>query len=384
MRTASRLRRRVARLGAVLLGLLLATTVAEVALRVFTLVVGRARYESYFEDSDRQRIDYGRAKERGLVVQPGLPRQRAVWAPDTVFYMCYRGGSRPYMDDRGCVRVDINQLGLRDRPDLTWEKPAGQRRLLCLGDSFTFGWGVRDDLTWVRLVERALRGTDGYADVRAVNCGAAGTLYIDEYWWGLRDRFGRLGPDAVVVSICLNDVALMPNTVALEAPHAVPADSPFALVRLARAAHAFRHRFDLDPAVDWGDLLLRIPPGDPWFAAKAESPDMFWPSGNPQDALRAMRAWCREQAIGFGVVVWPLFQNLGRDEHYPFATLHRVVGEFCAAEGIAALDLLDVFEGQSAPELWVDPSDMHGNEKAHALAAPHIERFVTTLLPPRR
>ena len=126
-------------------------------------------------------------------------------------------------------------------------------------------------------------------------------------------------------------------------------------------------------------LLLSLPPGDAWYAAKAESPDMFWPSGNPQIALRALRDWCKEHKAAFGVVVWPLFQNLGRDEHYPFHTLHRLVTEFCAAESIAALDLLPAFHGQRAPELWVDPSDMHGNEKAHALATPVIEEFVARL-----
>jgi len=363
------------------MGFLLALAAVEVLLRVWNPLAGRARFEAYFEDSDRRRIDYSQAKARGLVVEPGLPRQRGTWAPGTVFYLCYRGGDRPYMDARGCARVEINSLGIRDRPDLTWEKPPGERRVLCLGDSFTFGWGVDAASTWVRRVETDLRTRAGLGDVRTVNCGAAGTLYVDEYWWGLRDRFGRLQPDAVVVSICLNDVALMPQTVALESPTVASRPAyPLALLRLADAAWAFAHRFDLDPNVDWGRLLLDIPPGDPWYVAKAETPDMFWPSGNPQAALRAARDWCGEHRAAFGVVVWPLFQNLGREDHYPFRTLHGVVARFCADERIPVLDLLDTFIGQRAEELWVDPSDMHGNEKAHALAAPAIAAFVAELL----
>ncbi|MEZ5966576.1 MAG: SGNH/GDSL hydrolase family protein [Planctomycetota bacterium] len=369
------------RLVALSLGLVLALALAELVLRSWNPLAGRARYESYFEDSDRHRVDYAQAKARGLVVEPGLPRHRGTWAPGTVFYMCYRGGRRPYMDARGCARVDINSLGIRDRADLTWEKPPGTRRVVCIGDSFTFGWGVSAEVTWVRLVETILRGQSGLGDLHTVNCGAAGALYVDEYWWALRDRFGRLEPDVVLVSLCLNDVALMPNTVALESPDVVRRPHyPLRILQIADAVYSFRHRFDLDPAIDWGQLLLSIDPGDPFYAAKAETPDMFWPSGGPQEALRAMRGWCQTHSAKFGVVVWPLFQNLAAGEHYPFRTLHRVVEDFCAAEAIPFLDLLPTFLGQRAEDLWVDPSDLHGNEKAHALAAPALATFVARLL----
>ncbi len=368
------------RLAMVALGLLLALAAAEVALRVAGPLVGRARYEAYFEDAARNRVDYAAAKDRGLVRLPGLPRDRATWSPDLTFHLCYRGNRRAVMDERGCVRVDINALGLRDRADLTWEKPVGQRRVVCLGDSFTFGWGVPAELTWVRLVEAALHQKAGSDAVRLVNCGAAGTLYVDEYWWALRDRFHRLTPDVVLVTLCLNDIVLMPNTVALEAPATFGSDHGSALVRAFAAAFDFRHRFDLDPAVDWGQVLLDLPAGDPFYAARAESADMFWKSENPQRALRELRVWCQERGVRFGVVVWPLFQNLEPGATYPFATLHRVVAEFCASDSLPCLDLLPAFRGQRAEDLWVDPSDMHGNERAHALATPLIAEFTDRLL----
>src|SRR5690606_32792680 len=240
--------------------------------------------------------------------EPGLPRNRGTWTPGLVFYMCYRDGARPYMDERGCVRVEINALGLRDRADLTVEKPPGVRRVVCIGDSFTFGWGVAEPLVWVRLIEAGLRRRTGDERIATVNCGAAGALYVDEYWWGLRDRFGRLQPDVVLVSLCLNDIALMPNTIALETP-APRRDQPLYLLRMLDALVRPHDRFALDPAVDWGQLLLDLPPDNPAYAAKAETHDMFWGSGGPQAALRAMRAWCREHGAAFGVVVWPLFQN---------------------------------------------------------------------------
>src|SRR5262245_44241491 len=113
-------RRWAARAGALVVGLLLALSAAEIVVRILDPLAGRASYESYFEDADRNRIDLAKAKERGLALEPGLPRGRAVFAPGLTFYMCYRGGARSYMDERGCARVDINHIGLRDRPDLQW------------------------------------------------------------------------------------------------------------------------------------------------------------------------------------------------------------------------------------------------------------------------
>jgi lysophospholipase L1-like esterase len=363
-------------------GSLAALAAIEVLLRVAGF--GRTpRHEAYFEDSNRERIDYFQAKERGLVVTGDLPRNRAVYRPGLTFYMCYRGGRRSYMDARGCVEVRINTRGLREREELGFEKPSGQKRILCLGDSFTFGWGVPVELAWPRLVEGRLRQESG-DDVRTVNCGAAGTLYVDEYWWGLRDRFGAYSPDVVLVSLCLNDVVLMPNTVALFSPaHSLDERRyPLLVLRYLAGAYNELHRLDLDPSErDWGQALMDIPPGDAWWAAKQETPDMFWKAGGPQAALRAMRGWCRERSVKLAVAVWPLFQGLeGDGSRYPFTTLHRAVVDFCGQESIPCLDLLPTFRGQQSRSLWVDPADMHGNEVAHALAAPAIAAFLAPWL----
>ena len=80
------------------------------------------------------------------------------------------------------------------------------------------------------------------------------------------------------------------------------------------------------------------------------------------------------------MVTWPLFQGLASREDYPFHTLHRVVRAFCEQEGIAHLDLLDAFLGQRAEDLWVDPSDMHGNEVAHSIATPVLAAAIAEQL----
>ena len=52
--------------------------------------------------------------------------------------------------------ISINRFGMRDRPDLTQQKPAGVRRIAIVGSSVVMGYGVADDQTFPRLFETGL------------------------------------------------------------------------------------------------------------------------------------------------------------------------------------------------------------------------------------
>jgi hypothetical protein len=56
----------------------------------------------------------------------------------------------------GGSRLTINRFGMRDRPDLTREKPPGTCRLAVVGSSIVMGYGVGDDETFCRLLENRL------------------------------------------------------------------------------------------------------------------------------------------------------------------------------------------------------------------------------------
>lgn len=90
-----------------------------------------------------------------------------------------------------------NALGFRG-PVFPREKPASGRRIACLGDSFTFGWGVADGETYpVELQERLP------AD-QVMNFGNPG----NNVWNSLQvyRRFVRpYAPDVVVLGLYLND-----------------------------------------------------------------------------------------------------------------------------------------------------------------------------------
>jgi hypothetical protein len=336
--------------------------------------------ELSYATADGTAITPGEAIARGLIVPLRAPtpmnRPRMMFAPGISFFLCYTDNDvlrREWLDAHGRVPVRINEFGLRERNEITPDKPPGQRRIVCVGDSFTFGWGVREEQGWVRGLEDELRRSG--ADVRTVNCGAAGTVCIDEYWYGLRHRFHAFAPDAVVLTICLND--LIPSSgVTVLGPS--PATG-IRVVDLVLGA-AGKSPLDLDPGFDWVGELLRLPAAAALASGLADATEKpfeaMWSQGVPQQSLRDAKAWCEARSIPFLVTLWPFLQGLGPGRHYPFQKLHDLVAADCATAGIPFLDVLPSLRDTAAEDLWVTPADPHANPRAHALALPAITAFV--------
>jgi len=324
-------------------------------------------------------LDVNVARARGFLVPVPweTPRPRDMVAPGTTFHLRYHDNhvlQRDWFDADGRVPCRINRLGLRERDEITEAKPAGQRRVVCLGDSLTFGWGVPEELCWVRLLENELRRSDD--GVRTINCGGTATVCADEYWFGLKNRFVQFAPDVVVMTICLND--LVPSSsLYVMGPSG---DAKFGDVLAGKAA---RSALDLDPAVEWVKLLLALPEAD-GTAGGLYGPDKpfaaMWSQNGPQTALRAAKAFCAARGIRLVVTLWPFLQGLGPGRWYPFQELHDLVATFCATEQIELVDILPSLRDIPHEDLWVTPADMHPNPKCHRLATAAIHRAVAAAL----
>ncbi|MGA0058253.1 MAG: SGNH/GDSL hydrolase family protein [Planctomycetota bacterium] len=326
--------------------------------------------------------DFERAQQY-LEVVPDAPRFRLRFKPDVTVHLCYRGyeGEAPF-DAEGCVAFRTNSLGFRDREELCGPKPDGQRRVVCLGDSTTVGWGVPVTDGWTRRVEGLLRADDDR--IRVANCGASGTLLPDEHAHALFTRFGVIEPDVVVVTLCVNDLLPVNGGMAHFEPTVferlgMPLEGWMGSSTLLNdAARALRRdaALRLDPERDWVGELLALPVSA-YPAAAQKLGAVYWGSGVPEQALRSMKAWW---GGGVAVMIWPFLQQLARREEHPFTPLHDAVRAFCDAEGVPFFDLLDVFVGLDPAGLWLTPLDMHGNVRAHALAAPTIAGFLGDIL----
>jgi lysophospholipase L1-like esterase len=97
--------------------------------------------------------------------------------------------------------ANINSLGLRDR-EVDIEK-GNRYRILCFGDSWTFGWGVEIENSWPRKLEQFLH-EKGFNNIEVINCGQEGQ-YTTTYKKYMLKAVPLLKPDLVLVGVLQED-----------------------------------------------------------------------------------------------------------------------------------------------------------------------------------
>ena len=104
--------------------------------------------------------------------------------------------------DLAGVACDTNELGLREG-ELSWEKPAGALRIVFLGDSYVFGWGVAPEERLGAVLERLL-AEDGI-QAECLHVGVVSWNVVAECAF-LRRQLTTLRPDLVVQVLVTNDL----------------------------------------------------------------------------------------------------------------------------------------------------------------------------------
>ena len=95
------------------------------------------------------------------------------------------------------INVKHNSLGFRDS-EYEFERQAGIKRIVVLGDSFTWGWGVNKEDIYTEKLETSLEKTE------VINMGVPGYGIAREYL--LLNRYAlKFKPDIVIVSFFLDD-----------------------------------------------------------------------------------------------------------------------------------------------------------------------------------
>ncbi len=112
-----------------------------------------------------------------------------------------------WVGDRGATISSLSTRG----PEPPRSKPDKTVRVLCLGDSGTFGWGVNDDETYPAFLEKRLNAwADQHAAVRfeVINAGVNGysTFQAVETY---RELDPVLDPDIITMSTGRNDIVCL-------------------------------------------------------------------------------------------------------------------------------------------------------------------------------
>jgi len=262
---------------------------------------------------------------------------------------------------------ETNALGFRET-EVSPVKPADEFRVLFIGDSFTFGQGVARDKTFARLLEKRWQHDPLVPgkSVRVINASKMGWNIAEEEAFLLEQGSGW-EPDLVLL-------VTIPNDSEFGATYDHFHDR-WATRSLFWRSHLFRFVYvrwlwlSLEHLHPENNVVLHLrnlwEPGSREFSAYRE-------------AFRRMAARCRQQGVDFLQVLFPFFYRL--DPSHPLHIYHEQASLLASETGTPCLDLLPHYLGKKPIDLSVSATDSHPNERAHALAAEAIDRFVRDTL----
>lgn len=237
--------------------------------------------------------------------------------------------------------VRINGQGLRAERDYGPPGP-GARRILAVGDSFTMGYSVAEERTWVRLLERRLG-----PPWEVLNAGVPGYSTWQELAW-LEEEGLALGPEIVLLGFFLgNDIAdnARPELpVELREGRLISTGARAGLLPLALRLGLARHSHLYQLA--WRARRSRATQDDRLEAGWQATSGLI-------DRLARL---CRSRTIRLIVLIVPERAETGRN---------RRMATLCARAGVKGLDLTPALGG---PGMYF-PQDGHWTEQGNAVAA---------------
>lgn len=120
-------------------------------------------------------------------------------------------GLRNYYGDFD-VTASLNSLGYR-QGEFNKDRSGGSKRVLILGDSFTFGVGVKDGETYPAVLSALLKDR-GAGNTEVINAGYADGFSPDSYYLYLKNKGMALKPDVIVMGFFVwNDITDLSETV---------------------------------------------------------------------------------------------------------------------------------------------------------------------------
>jgi len=260
-----------------------------------------------------------------------------------------------YFESLYGVEVKINSKGLREY-EYSYETPPHVYKILVLGDSITFGWGVPFGDTYAKLLEKKLNESKDGAVYQVINSGVGNYQIKDEVSF-LKQEGLKYNPDMVILGYFIDDAAI---------------NRKIRFFNLKR--YSYLYAFLLS---HWNALHTNfVPRRAYYYYSKLYA--------NNSETLNNLKSNIAELKSIVGARNTPLLVILIPDIHalknYPFKGIHKLVAnEFGSRNNIRVLDLLPFFDMDVAPQsYWVSREDPHHNSKAHKIIAAAIYPEVKT------
>jgi len=257
-----------------------------------------------------------------------------------------------------------NAHGLRDR-DRSAKRP-GTKRVLVLGDSYTWGYAVAEEEAYPQVAERRL-GERHHPDIEVINAGIPDYNSRQE-----RQLLARLmpiyEPDAVFLAYVVND-AEPPTSVAV--PPEETYRHAYSWFLSDTADHLNRHVFKRRVLPSTRDT------SESSYLEGFRDHSQKW--RDSREAIREMRDLTAAAGIPFTILILPdVTQEL--DDRYAWRPIHDAVARWGRELTVPTFDLLGEFRGRDHQSLMV-PWDGHPNAAAHEEIAGFLVSRILELWP---
>jgi lysophospholipase L1-like esterase len=257
--------------------------------------------------------------------------------------------------------VKINSSGFRD-DEFPAVPPAGARRIVILGDSVAWGWGVTAEDAFPQVLERLLveRAPEHEHAPLVYNLAVDGYSTQQELRL-LEIRALGLEPDVVVISYVLNDPDVSDGGLARH----------FGGVRRSELLYQVRK-------AAW---LIRRP------RALRTGPDPAWDYHHfvhhdrrelVRHQFERLGELARRERLTLVVAVIPVFKWDPSGGSYAGADLHASIERLCQGNGIQFIDLYEELSARDPADIAFDV--WHPNEAGHEAIAEILSRTLAGLL----
>lgn len=279
--------------------------------------------------------------------------------------------------DEGYYNQDFkNSIGLRDpREPLQLQ---GKQVIMAIGDSFTYGLGVRYQSSYPSQLEAMLRST--YSDVAVVNAGIPGIdtkMALDL----LKRIYSKYEPSIVVLGFTSGDV--LQNQLAIDdsGDGITSSDANFVdTIRNSekRYPKLFLMRtylrqktatFALMEYLYKNYMIKYLPP-----SAAAKNLGMGTQFQNTEHVLDEMCKFISNKNKTKLVIL--NIVPLVRFDAYPYKTLDKRLEEYAQSRNIHNINPLECFSKHSSSDLWVSIRDGHYNAEGNRVLSEAVSAYL--------
>ncbi len=242
------------------------------------------------------------------------------------------------------TRVRTDQRGFRrNAPDVEAARQPGDRLVMAVGDSLTFGWGAGEADTWPNQLEQLLRQHGAPSRVMNFGIGNSNTsMQLARY----RALAREPKPAWVILGFFINDAEPDPKL----------SDSP--LVWHSALAGLLSTRLRQSAEVKLRDYKS-------YYRSLYRDDQPGWL--RQQRAMAEMARLLREDGVPYTLLLCPELHephNFGS-----FADIYGKVAKVGRANGWEVIDPSARFPADHDPDFWVTPGDAHPNRKAQKIYA---------------